>query len=221
MKIINKIYKKILNISRKIHTPIRRKEIRRWRIDNGDKTLRLNYNLNTNSIVFDIGGYKGEWANDIFSKYNCNIYIFEPIPGFANNLTKQFSNNNKINVQEFGLGEKNERKKMSLDDDKSSSCRKNTKKYTKTKIVDIIDFIDQNNINHIDLMKINIEGDEYCLLERLIEKKYINKISNLQIQFHNFIPNYKKRMKNIQAKLKITHKPTYQYTLVWENWKKI
>ena len=40
-----------------------------WFKDNGDKTHRLNYNLNEKSIVFDLGGYEGQWASDIFSKY--------------------------------------------------------------------------------------------------------------------------------------------------------
>ena len=37
-----------------------------WLADNGDKTYRLDYNLNENSVVFDLGGYEGQWASDIF-----------------------------------------------------------------------------------------------------------------------------------------------------------
>lgn len=39
-------------------------------------------------------------------------------------------------------------------------------------------------IDDIGLMKINIEGGEYELLERMIELGIINKVKDIQIQFH-------------------------------------
>jgi hypothetical protein len=34
----------------------------RWFKDNGDSTLRVDYQLSGNSVVFDVGGYMGEWS---------------------------------------------------------------------------------------------------------------------------------------------------------------
>ena len=51
------------------------------------------------------------------------------------------------------------------------------------KLVDIKRFIEEHKIKHIDLIKINIEGGEYELLERLIEVGFLTKIDNLQINF--------------------------------------
>jgi hypothetical protein len=67
-------------------------------------------------------------------------------------------------------------------------------------------------------MKINIEGGEFELLERLIETGLIATIENLQVQFHNFEVGAPKRMAELQAALGRTHTPTYQYEFVWENW---
>ena len=39
----------------------------------------------------------------------------------------------------------------------------------------------------IDLLKINIEGGEYEVLENLIENDLIKNIDNIQIQFHDFV----------------------------------
>ena len=69
-------------------------------------------------------------------------------------------------------------------------------------------------------MKINIEGGEYDLLDRLITTGLVGKIDNIQVQFHEFVPNAKERMQNIQKKLSKTHTPTYQYEFIWENWKR-
>ena len=73
----------------------------------------------------------------------------------------------------------------------------------------------------IDLMKINIEGGEYELLEEILSSGWVHNIKNLQIQFHDFFPEAKGRMEAIQEKLSFTHELTYQYPFVWENWQLI
>ena len=68
------------------------------------------------------------------------------------------------------------------------------------------------------MIKVNIEGGEYDLLEFLIDSNYIEIIDNIQVQFHDFIPDAEERMKNIHKKLEKTHFLTWQYPFVWENW---
>ena len=79
----------------------------------------------------------------------------------------------------------------------------------------------KHNIKKIDLITINIEGSEYDLLEHLIETGFVKNIGNIQIQFHNFVPNATERMHSIQNNLAKTHKLTYQSEFVWENWQLI
>ena len=56
--------------------------VNQWFKDNGDSTLRVKYPISENSIVFDVGGYMGEWSLKIVDRYNPYIYIFEPVPEF-------------------------------------------------------------------------------------------------------------------------------------------
>ncbi len=91
-----------------------------WFKVNGDQTLRLDYDLNENSIVFDLGGYKGEFASEIFNKYGSKIYVFEPILVFYDIIKSKFSDLPKIQAFHFGLGSKNEKMKISLTDNSSS-----------------------------------------------------------------------------------------------------
>ena len=76
-------------------------------------------------------------------------------------------------------------------------------------------------LDHVDLLQINIEGDEYSLLEDMIKTGFINKFSTIQIQFHLGIPNDIERRENIQKGL-IQHgyKQKYNYDFVWEAWTK-
>jgi len=189
-----------------------------WRKIQGDKTLRLQYDLDENSLVFDVGGYEGQWASDIFSKYCCLIYIFEPVTEFSDRIEKRFSKNKKIFVLKFGLSDKPELVKIAISKD-GSSVFKQGEKVENAKFVRIVDFMKENSINKIDLLKINIEGGEYSLLEDLINSEFIEKIKNIQVQFHDFIPNAKERYKKIYHNLKKTHILTYQYYFVWENWR--
>lgn len=198
------------------------KRVKPWIKDNGDRVLRLNYDdLDSDSIVFDLGGYEGQWASDIYSIYNCNIYVFEPYEVFATNIMDRFKRNNKIHVFNFGLGSSNKMESLTVLDDSSSMFKvSNDKgKSVSIEIREVIDFFKLNDIKGIDLIKINIEGSEYDLLERLIVANFVKNIKNIQVQFHDFVHNSRSRMVAIQEELKKTHEITYQYEYVWENWK--
>lgn len=196
---------------------IQSKRVIPWVEIHGDKTLRLDYPLNENSLIIDVGGYEGQWASDIFAKYCCNIIIFEPVKKFYDNIKERFIKNNKISSYNVGLSNKDNNTTISLLDDSSSLFKKDSMSEN-IKTVNASVFLKEKNIHDIDLMKINIEGSEYDLLENLIESGFILKIKNIQVQFHDFIPNARERMTLIQEKLKKTHHLTYQYEFVWENW---
>jgi FkbM family methyltransferase len=189
-----------------------------WYNADGDERLRLDYDLDANSIVFDLGGYEGQWASDINAMYGSRVLIFEPMPSYASNIKRRFAHNRKLEVFTFGLSDHDYHAELS-EDLASSSLFKKTERMVKIELKDAADFIKQQHIDRIDLMKINIEGGEYDVLDRLIETGLIDKITDLQVQFHDFAPNSDKHMAKIQAALRKTHYPTYQYPYVWENWR--
>jgi FkbM family methyltransferase len=207
------------NIRRRFFASDLEKTLMQWQKADGDNTYRLSYEeLNEDSVVFDLGGYKGEWTGQIFSMFGCCIFVFEPVSTFFHQIRERFKRNKKINVFSFGLGNKNIQQTIYLHAEASSVHRKNGVPEIIT-IKNFESFLQENNINKIDLLKINIEGGEYDLLEFLIEKNLIRKIKNIQVQFHNFVPDAVRRMANIQQALSATHTPTYQYKFIWENWK--
>lgn len=195
--------------------------LHKWNDDWGDVTRRINYNLNPDSIVFDIGGYKGQWASDIYAKYGCNLYIFEPIRKYATFIKSRLNFPTKIVVEPVGASTHNHSEYLYIDNEKSSTninsqAEKSVK--VKVKMIDLCSYIHSKNINSIDLMKINIEGDEYDLLNKIISTGTINKISNIQIQFHRFINESKNMRAAIRKLLRKTHKEIYNYPFIWESW---
>lgn len=218
-KFISKLGRLFILLSKKIHQESQEKRVVPWFRIQGDRTFRLDYDLNEKSLVFDLGGYEGQWASDIFSRYCCFIYVFEPVEEFFKKIEKRFSKNKKIFVYKFGLGRESQNTKISLEKSASSIFKKRKEK-TNIKLVKTIDFLQEKNIKQIDLMKINIEGSEYDLLEYLIETGFVKIIKNIQVQFHDFVPYAEERMKKIQKELQKTHYLTYQYSFVWENWRR-
>jgi FkbM family methyltransferase len=178
--------------------------------------LRTNYKLDPSSIVFDLGGYKGEWSEEIYKKYKPTIYIFEPIKDFYVLINQKFLSNSKVKVFNYGLSNSNEKKFISLKDDASSTFLEGNK--IEIELKDIGDTIKNLKLSCIDLIKINIEGGEYEVLPRLIETGQISIFKNIQVQFHDFIPHAVEMRNNIRKELNKTHHLTYDYPFVFENW---
>ncbi len=193
--------------------------VQEWNRINGDKTLRLSYPLDENSVVVDVGGFKGQWASEIFDKYCCQVIIFEPIQKFSNEIKNRFLHNKNITCHTLGLSDKNSEVAISLIGDQTSLFKEDSN-LEKIQIVNASEFFTAHNVQSIDLIKINIEGEEYNLLENLIESGFIKNIDNIQVQFHDFVPYARERMESLKEKLFKTHTPTYQYEFVWENWKR-
>ena len=200
------------------YAPFNQEQFDLWLSAQGDSTLRLNYDLNENSIVFDLGGFKGDWATKILQKYRSKIYIFEPVNEFYNSIASRFNGNPKIQSFKFGLGGKDEEMEISLTKDSSSVFNSDGKK-EKIQIKSLVDFLRNNNIERVDLIKINIEGGEYDLLEDLVKHNMLNVFDNIQVQFHRFIPECIERRNKIREALSESHHITYDYEFVWENWK--
>ena len=145
-----------IHASKRIYQSPQEKRVIQWVRDDGDKTLRLNYDLNENSLVFDVGGYEGQWASDIFSRYCCTIHVFEPVIEFADRIERRFSKNRKIFVHKFGLSNGNKKDMISLAQD-GSSLFKLGKETAEIILVGAVDFLRENNIQNIHFISF-VEG---------------------------------------------------------------
>lgn len=208
-----------LMAGRFFHSTGQEKNITRWYADGAEHKLRLDYDLTSDSIVLDLGGYKGQWASDIFSRFGCTVHVFEPMPEFSDFIQWRFVYNPAIRVHPFALMDVNKEMELSTAGDGSSMFRRTKSPLIRIKVRRASDVFVELEIERIDLMKINIEGAEYDLLEHLISSGWVSKIRDLQVQFHDFVPNAKQRMTSIEASLSESHRLTYRYPYIWENWR--
>jgi len=171
------------------------------------KKLKKIFSTNID-IFFDVGGHHGETTIFLNKSFIINKnYIFEPSQESFKKLEKNTANlRKKSNLYIFNFALGNETKNILLkqvresssstfhDFDESTAYFKRKNKIlnffnkknffvTKTvKIKNIQDFIKENNIKKIDLMKIDTEGYEYYILEGL--KEFIKNIKVIYFEHH-------------------------------------
>jgi FkbM family methyltransferase len=191
----------------------------KYRDDNGDQTLRLDYDLDSNSYVMDVGGFEGNWAQDIYCKYKCKVEVYEPIAKYVEIISNKFNHNRDVKVNPYGLGHGNfEDVPMEEIGDATGGFNPSTEESELVQIKDIVEEITSKG-RRINLLKLNIEGAEYLLLERMMETGVMDIVDNIQVQFHIFVKDYEYRREQIRKKLSETHEITYDYPFIWENWK--
>lgn len=176
---------------RRRHSPwlkIFYESFKRYKKDKREAIRQDFVGLNETSVVLDFGGFKGNWAHDIYERYKCTVHVFEPHPRFAEALRERFSHNDKIIVHEYALGTKEGILNLSDEGDASSALRENESAIV-GKVLLVTSYIKQYPNVKFALAKINIEGGEYDLLPALINSGLIANIETLQIQFHLYSEN--------------------------------
>lgn len=190
---------------------------RQWRADRMEVTRMQFAGLGPESVVFDVGGFKGNWAADIHDRYGARLHIFEPHPVFAEEIRSRFHGNDAIVTHEFALGQNEGHLTLSDDGDASSSFR-NAENTVTGRIEPVARFFAKADIPRIDLVKVNIEGGEYELLPALEEAGIMPRIGILQVQFHLFSADDIPRREAIRTMLAKTHSCDWSYDFVWEQW---
>lgn len=189
---------------------------------NANRELLHEADLDSRSIVLDAGAYTGEWAQEIMDRYNPTIHAFEPDPRNYKTLAKKSLADPRFVSHNFGLGDKHETVRMSLEHMGSSMFSNTGEKQgvpsAEVEIRDICEIWKTLSYDRIDLMKINIEGAEFPLLERMIEANLLKKVDCFLIQFHEWHPGAYGRRKIIREALRESHKLVWDYHFVWEKW---
>ena len=176
----------------------------------------LKYLLNLNlKVAFDIGAYEGETLEYLLKiKSIDKIYSFEPQILSYNKMIKKYDFNNRIILNNLALSNNSEDKVFfintltstssfsHLDDNSLWLKIKNTilneKNSIKNSIIlktsTIDSYVDENDIDKIDLLKIDTEGHEFQVLMGAKKTINENKIGYILIEIHSskMYKNYSK-----------------------------
>ena len=147
------------------------------------------------ATILDVGSNIGQFASlvsDLFHKENFNIYCFEPMEQSYKVLSDKFNNKKNFKLFNYGLGKLNEKRKIYFDNPISGSASlvehshhfDIDKASQKTIDLDSIDnFVNINNIKKIDLLKIDVEGFEFEVLNGARQAISNRRIDSILFEF--------------------------------------
>ncbi|XP_060567060.1 uncharacterized protein LOC132725888 [Ruditapes philippinarum] len=174
---------------------------------------------------------KGNFGSDasLFTAvYNPRHLIVEPIPYYATLLQEKFKDNPRVTVLNFGLGLKTETIAIELKGEGSNIYSNDFgQKKINVSVINSTEFF-QNlgvGIYSVDLLSMDCEGCELDVLENLLETGMVKYFKNIQLEIHTlayFIidrEDYLRRYCTLQEHMRRTHRLTYQYKHMWENWR--
>jgi FkbM family methyltransferase len=196
---------------------------KKWNKGDGDNTHILDYPLTENSIVLELGGYEGLWTENIVRRYNCRVVAVEPIPSFYNRMVSRLTTNipnyeEKISVENIAISTEPKVIKLYASGDASTAYSSFGVEYD-VQCITLEALLEKYNIGRVDLIQVNIEGEEYPLFEKWIQSDILKRFRFVQVQFHSFIENCTERRNLIQQGLtSLGFKLRYEYEFIWECW---
>ncbi len=180
---------------------------------------RYDYPLTPDSVVMDLGCYEGTFAAKIHEKYGCRVFAFEPVPAFFDRCRARFNGHvPKVIVLNLAVGGDNGEVEGRIKGDMSGQFADQGEQWT-ARMIDMLQAMELIGATKVDLLKINIEGGEFALLENMVLTKLAPAFGNIQVQWHSVVPNYQARYDALQAELAKTHHLTFDAGWVWQNWR--
>ncbi len=173
-------------------------------------------------IIFDIGANIGEWSSEVIKiNSTIKIFAFEPNPTTFKKFISYHVNN--INISAFNLGLSDKQNDdisfysyslSVLDGLYDRPILKDILKEVPTEIkvsISTLDhFCQENSIEHIDLVKIDTEGEEYRILvgaSNMLEK---GAISAIQFEYGGCYEDSKCKLEDVYNMLRSFHYAIYR-----------
>jgi len=153
----------------------------------------LKDSLSHNSIVYSAGiGTDISFDQSIIQKYNCNVFAFDPTPEVA-----EWLKNHKLPIsfyfEPMGIGAIDETVRFFLPENPqhishSAKPANANQKSIELPVCRLLTIMKQKEHSHIDLLKMDIEGFEYAVIEDLLLQKL--NIRQLLVEFHHGMYGY-------------------------------
>jgi len=190
-------------------------------MENFREEMRYEYpSLNTDSVVVDCGGYEGRFADEIFRRYGCTVHVLEPVKRFHDEIVRRFGEHPSIFAHNVGIAAEGPTTATFRIKGDMTGAHADQGEEVEVKLVGVVYFMEYFAPDGVDLFKLNVEGHEFEVIEKLIDSGVIAKVRNLQCQFHNVVPNAQARYDALQKKLAETHHLTFDHGWVWQNWER-
>jgi|GEM_PF-3405345 len=167
---------------------------------------RINYNLNKESKVLDLGGFVGD-STLFFALQGAFVHSFEPQKKASLLMEKNLKINNLGNVRIYNSAVTSDGRRIKMKiDNKKISDRYSLREQKRGLVMKTKSFSEVlNEESFWDLIKIDIEGGEWEIMSFLTKnKRFFKQIGGLIIELHSPIENRTNLRKFLEC-LKFLH----------------
>lgn len=140
----------------------------------------IDWPLTRDSVVVEVGGYKGRWALQIAERYAPRLYVFEP-QNWAAAVCRRVLGP-VATVLEYALG--TEDRILPMGNYETDGASLLVPGDYRVGVLEIGATFAELGLSYIDLMLMNIEGYEYTLIPHMIKRGILPQ--RLMVQFHTF-----------------------------------
>lgn len=179
--------------------------------------------LGPDSVVIDAGAYVGEWSERVVERYDPTIHAFEPGEGAFARLERTFADRPRVHLHRAALGAHDGVARLDEAGPGSTVTAATAPAGAaavpgEVEVRDVATLLDELGLDRVDLLKLNIEGGEYDVLDRLAETGWLPRVEVVSVQFHEWHPDAHRRRRRNRRALARTHTETWCYPWVWELW---
>lgn len=131
--------------------------------------------LNASSICYTVGcGQDVSFDTGLIERYGCDVYAFDPTPRGIQHVTLEIPPNPKYHFTPVGLWDSEDVLKFyapinPAHDSYSAVNLQHTQTYVTAPVKRLSQIMRENNHTHLDLLKIDIEGAEYRVVDSIIQ----------------------------------------------------
>lgn len=187
----------------------------------GRPDILVEADLPPGATVVDGGAYRGEWAAEVLAHHpGCRIVAFEPSPHGLTAIDERLGTAPGLTVVPVALGRADGQGALVVPGPGSRVLLGPHDRGTPVRIRDVVAVLDELGVAQIDLAKLNIEGGEFDVLERLAEAGRLELVDDLIVQFHDWHPGAPARRRRLRRELARTHDEVWNYPWVWERWRR-
>lgn len=185
-----------------------------------DPDILVDVTLGPGDVALDVGAYHGTWATRVSARSTGGtIHAFELSPVEVPALTAEVEDDPRIVVHDYGLGAVDEEILLSVSGKGSSAYHHlDSAPTVEGRIRDIAGVWQELGLDTVSVMKINIEGGEYPLLDRMLDTGLLPRVDTYLVQYHEWFRGSYSGRRRIQRALRKTHTCTWDHTFVWERW---
>lgn len=218
------IIQKLFSLRSTLHKSFDRCFCKRWsdieRLGQNSGWHTKTSGLDSSSIVYCAGvGQDVSFELSLSQRFGCTVYLFDPSPTGIKTMSLVENQAENVLFNPIGLagesGELEFGEPADAGEGSYSIADQNTNRIT-FECTSVADFMRKQGHDHIDLLKMDIEGSEYGVIDSLLREGL--PVRMICCEFHHFLPGYS-RLKTLRYVLNLKqqgysliHKDHHDYT---------